>query len=63
VRSGWLAGGKLADGIGGQVQEKAMQAIAAQIPMGALGDPADVAAAVTFSRRSGPLHHGGCAHR
>jgi NAD(P)-dependent dehydrogenase (short-subunit alcohol dehydrogenase family) len=48
VRSGWLAGGKLADGIGGQVQEKAMQAIVAQIPMGALGDPADVAAAVTF---------------
>jgi 3-oxoacyl-[acyl-carrier protein] reductase len=48
VRSGWLAGGKLADRIGGQVQEKAMQAIAAQIPMGALGDPADVAAAVTF---------------
>jgi len=48
VRSGWLAGGKLADGIGGQVQEKAMQAIVGQIPMGALGDPADVAAAVTF---------------
>jgi NAD(P)-dependent dehydrogenase (short-subunit alcohol dehydrogenase family) len=48
VRSGWLAGGKLADGIGGQVQEKAMQTIVSQIPMGALGDPADVAAAVTF---------------
>jgi NAD(P)-dependent dehydrogenase (short-subunit alcohol dehydrogenase family) len=48
VRSGWLAGGKLADGMGGQVQEKAMQAIVSQIPMGALGDPADVAAAVTF---------------
>jgi NAD(P)-dependent dehydrogenase (short-subunit alcohol dehydrogenase family) len=48
VRSGWLAGGKLADGIGGQVQEKAIQAIVAQIPMAALGDPTDVAAAVTF---------------
>jgi len=48
VRSGWLAGGKFADGMGGQVQEKAMQAIVAQIPMGALGAPADVAAAVTF---------------
>jgi NAD(P)-dependent dehydrogenase (short-subunit alcohol dehydrogenase family) len=48
VRSGWLAGGKLADGIGGQVQEKALQAIVAQIPMAALGDPTDVAAAVTF---------------
>jgi NAD(P)-dependent dehydrogenase (short-subunit alcohol dehydrogenase family) len=48
VRSGWLAGGKFADGMGGQVQEKAMQAIVSQIPMGALGDPADVAAAVTF---------------
>jgi NAD(P)-dependent dehydrogenase (short-subunit alcohol dehydrogenase family) len=48
VRSGWLAGGKFADGMGGQVQEKAMQAIVSQIPLGALGDPADVAAAVTF---------------
>jgi NAD(P)-dependent dehydrogenase (short-subunit alcohol dehydrogenase family) len=48
VRSGWLAGGKFADGMGGQVQEKAIQAIVSQIPMGALGDPADVAAAVTF---------------
>jgi NAD(P)-dependent dehydrogenase (short-subunit alcohol dehydrogenase family) len=48
VRSGWLAGGKLADGIGGQVQEKAMKAIIAQIPMGALGDPKDIADAVVF---------------
>jgi NAD(P)-dependent dehydrogenase (short-subunit alcohol dehydrogenase family) len=48
VRSGWLAGGKLADGIGGQVQEKAMKAIISQIPLGALGDPADVANAVVF---------------
>ena len=48
VRSGWLGGGKLADGIGGQVQEKAMKAILSQIPMGALGAPADVANAVLF---------------
>lgn len=48
VRSGWLAGGKLADGIGGQVQEKAMKAITSQIPLGALGEPADVANAVVF---------------
>jgi 3-oxoacyl-[acyl-carrier protein] reductase len=48
VRSGWLAGGKLADGIGGQVQEKAMKAITSQIPLGALGDPNDVANAVVF---------------
>jgi 3-oxoacyl-[acyl-carrier protein] reductase len=48
VRSGWLAGGKLADGIGGQVQEKAMKAIVSQIPLGALGEPADVADAVVF---------------
>jgi NAD(P)-dependent dehydrogenase (short-subunit alcohol dehydrogenase family) len=48
VRSGWLAGGKFADGIGGQVTDKAKQAIVATIPLGALGDPSDVANAVVF---------------
>jgi NAD(P)-dependent dehydrogenase (short-subunit alcohol dehydrogenase family) len=48
VRSGWLDGGKFADGIGGQVTDKAKQAIVATIPLGALGDPADVADAVVF---------------
>jgi NAD(P)-dependent dehydrogenase (short-subunit alcohol dehydrogenase family) len=48
VRSGWLDGGKFADGIGGQVSDKAKQAIVAGIPLGALGDPADVANAVLF---------------
>jgi NAD(P)-dependent dehydrogenase (short-subunit alcohol dehydrogenase family) len=48
VRSGWLDGGKFADGIGGQVTDKAKQAITASIPLGALGDPADVANAVVF---------------
>ena len=48
VRSGWLDGGKFADGIGGQVSEKAKQAIVASIPLGTLGDPADVAHAVLF---------------
>ena len=48
VRSGWLAGGKLADGIGGQMDDKAIKAVTAQIPMGALGDPEDVANAVVF---------------
>ena len=48
VRSGWLDGGKFADGIGGQVSDKAKQAIIASIPLGALGDPADVANAVVF---------------
>lgn len=48
VRSGWLDGGKFADGIGGQVADKAKQAIIASIPMGALGDPEDVANAVVF---------------
>jgi NAD(P)-dependent dehydrogenase (short-subunit alcohol dehydrogenase family) len=48
VRSGWLDGGKLADGIGGQVSPQAKQAIIASIPMGALGDPEDVANAVLF---------------
>ena len=44
----WLDGGKFADGIGGQVSEKARQAIIASIPLGALGNPADVANAVVF---------------
>lgn len=48
VRSGWLDGGKFADGIGGQVTDKAKAAITASIPLGALGDPADVANAVVF---------------
>ena len=48
VRSGWLAGGKFADGIGGQVAEQAVKAIVANIPLGALGDPAHVADAVVF---------------
>jgi NAD(P)-dependent dehydrogenase (short-subunit alcohol dehydrogenase family) len=48
VRSGWLDGGKFADGIGGQVSEKTKQAIIASIPLGALGNPADVANAVLF---------------
>jgi len=48
VRSGWLDGGKFADGIGGQVSDKARQAIIAGIPLGALGNPADVANAVVF---------------
>jgi NAD(P)-dependent dehydrogenase (short-subunit alcohol dehydrogenase family) len=48
VRSGWLDGGKFADGIGGQVSDKAKQAIISSIPLGALGDPADVANAVVF---------------
>lgn len=48
VRSGWLDGGKFADGIGGQVTDKAKQAITASVPLGFLGDPADVADAVLF---------------
>ena len=48
VRSGWLASGKFADGMGGQVQDKAMQAIIAQIPLGALGFASDVADATVF---------------
>jgi len=48
VRSGWLDGGKFADGIGGQVSAEAKRAIVANIPLGALGDPADVAQAVLF---------------
>jgi NAD(P)-dependent dehydrogenase (short-subunit alcohol dehydrogenase family) len=48
VRSGWLDGGKFADGIGGQVSDKAKQAIVASIPLGMLGDPDDVANAVVF---------------
>jgi 3-oxoacyl-[acyl-carrier protein] reductase len=48
VRSGWLDGGKFADGIGGQVSDKAKQAIVASIPLGMLGQPDDVANAVVF---------------
>ena len=48
VRSGWLAGGLFASGIGGQVTEQARQAITASIPLGRLGDPDDVAQAVVF---------------
>lgn len=48
VRSGWLDGGKFADGIGGQVTDKAKQAIIASVPLGRLGDPDDVAQAVLF---------------
>lgn len=48
VRSGWLDGGKFADGIGGQVTAQAKQAIVASIPLGQLGQPDDVAKAVVF---------------
>lgn len=48
IRSGWLAGGKLNDGMEGQMQDKALQEIAAQVPMKSLGRPADVAHAVVF---------------
>jgi len=48
LRSGWLAGGKFADGIGGQVADKAVAAIVAQIPLGKLGAPEDVADAAVF---------------
>jgi NAD(P)-dependent dehydrogenase (short-subunit alcohol dehydrogenase family) len=48
VRSGWLDGGKFADGIGGQVTPEAKAAIAKSVPLGMLGDPADVANACVF---------------
>lgn len=48
VRSGWLDGGKFAHGIGGQVADQAKQAIVSSIPLGALGQPEDVADAVVF---------------
>lgn len=48
VRSGWLDGGKFADGIGGQVTLEAKAAIAKSVPLGRLGDPADVANACVF---------------
>lgn len=48
VRSGWLDGGKFADGIGGQVTPEAKAAIAKSVPLGMLGDPADVAHACVF---------------
>jgi 3-oxoacyl-[acyl-carrier protein] reductase len=48
VRSGWLDGGKFADGIGGQVTPEAKAAIAKSVPLGYLGDPSDVANACVF---------------
>lgn len=48
VRSGWLDGGKFADGIGGQVTPEAKAAIAKSVPLGYLGDPGDVANACLF---------------
>lgn len=48
VRSGWLAGGKFSDGIGGQVSDKSKKAIVDGIPLGILGEPSDVANAVVF---------------
>lgn len=48
VRSGWLAGGSFADGIGGQLDQKAIDAITAQVPLRELGTPDDVANAVVF---------------
>ena len=48
VRSGWLDGGKFADGIGGQVTPEAKAAIVKSVPLGMLGDPADVASACVF---------------
>ena len=48
IRSGWLAGGKLDDGMDGQLQDKALQDIVAQVPLRALGQPADVANATVF---------------
>lgn len=48
IRSGWLAGGKLDDGIDGQMADSAMQAIVKNIPLTRLGRPRDVAEAVVF---------------
>ena len=48
IRSGWLAGGKLARGMDGQMDEKAIKAITAQVPLGNLGTPEDIANAVVF---------------
>jgi NAD(P)-dependent dehydrogenase (short-subunit alcohol dehydrogenase family) len=48
IRSGWLAGGKLDRGMDGQMNDEALQKIAAQVPLGHLGTPEDVANAVVF---------------
>jgi len=48
VRSGWLAGGKLGKGMDGQMDEKAIRQIAAQVPLGELGTPEDIAHATVF---------------
>jgi NAD(P)-dependent dehydrogenase (short-subunit alcohol dehydrogenase family) len=50
VRSGWLDGGKFADGIGGQVSDKAKQAIVASIPLGCSASPTTSRMPWCFSR-------------
>ena len=48
IRSGWLKGGQLEDGMEGQLEDKMLEQIARQVPLGTLGRPADVADAVVF---------------
>jgi len=48
IRSGWLAGGKLGKGMDGQMDDKAIQQIAAQVPLGFLGTPEDIAHTTVF---------------
>jgi len=48
IRSGWLAGGKLERGMDGRMDDKALQAITGQVPLGYLGTPEDIANAVIF---------------
>lgn len=47
IRAGWLAGGKLDDGMDSQLEGEVLKEIAA-VPLGGLGRPQDVADAVVY---------------
>lgn len=48
LQSGWVMAGQISDGMEGQLNTDAMKSIVAQIPMGRLGTPDEVAEGVVF---------------
>lgn len=48
IQSGWVMGGQINDGIGGQMDDAALKSIVAQIPLRRLGSPDEVAEGAVF---------------
>ena len=48
LQSGWVMAGQISDGMEGQLNTDAMKSIVAQIPIGRLGTPDEVAEGVIF---------------